>query len=283
MRKHGVTLAFLCVACSTNPDVGEASESSSATSSSGTEEASGAGGGSETGETGGTGETGETGEPEGMECPSDPTLGFAEIFVALPDGAEPPLACEVMELPEPNSDVDLSCEVAGVPEPAVLLFAIGEGVIESNPLQLGQIVEVDYLVDEQGEAGITLIRDPGTQRLLMAGYYGWLMPEDLDPPLDPQLFAPLSVSLGDTECATVCENFEGPGVPPDCDCVRKLDLEVSAGAEPVLIRDNSWSTIEVPGEADALFGVSKAISCEDEGAAFGGIPQFGWVYVAAAE
>ena len=286
MRKYAVTLVLSCVACGSGSEVAEAggtSESSSSSTGASETETSGAEGASGTGETSETDETGETGEPEGMECPSSPQLGFAEIFVSLPEGVEGPVACEVMEEAAPNSNVELSCEGGGGPESAVLLFSIGEGMLESVPLQLGQIVEVDYVLDEQGDSGITTIRDPGTQRLLMAGYFGRALPQDLDPPLDSQLFAPLSVSVGDTLCATDCENFQGPGVPPACDCQRKLDLEVSGGAAAMLIRDNSWASIEVPGEGDAFFGVSTAISCEDEGGASGSFFPFRWVYVAAAE
>ena len=285
MDLRRVLVSLLCgvsLACAGEPEP-DASTDGGSEDASGSESSSESEGSSEAEGSSETGGTEETGEPDGMECPSSPQLGFAEIFVSLPEGVEGPVACEVMEEAAPNSNVELSCEGGGGPESAVLLFSIGEGMLESVPLQLGQIVEVDYVLDQQGDSGITTVRDPGTQRLLMAGYFGRALPQDLDPPLDSQLFAPLSVSVGDTLCATDCENFQGPGVPPACDCQRKLDLEVSGGAAAMLIRDNSWASIEVPGEGDAFFGVSTAISCEDEGGASGSFFPFRWVYVAAAE
>ena len=184
--------------------------------------------------------------------------------------------CEVLAIGNPV--IDLSCEFEGETYDTNLFYQLDEGLIETFPVQVGQFIELGFATDEAGDADALRVRDRDTQRLLFVHYYGRVPPEELSAPDIPELIAPLSITVADTLCATDCDESQGTGAPAECDCERVLDLEFRAAPDaPVtVIRNASWSMVEVPGEADAFFGVDRAIACEGTISYRG----YGWLYIA---
>lgn len=253
MARLPVIVAALALGCSVAPGLVETSSTDSSSS-----------GMTDSGESGDS-EMGESDDP----CPSTgPFVRGVSISTTVVAPTPAPTSCTYLSVDTsepPDFGLQLECEVDGATEPHIYTLDIdAEQTPEVFPFTPGQAIELYSGTGEDYRA--RSIRDAADGRLLVYYYEGYKLPQDLVDPPPPVFYEPLIMTIDNAICeADSC--YGGLGVPPECDCERKVYLDVSSGLlTPITkVLNAHAATIEIADEPDGYLALDKAKICLDSG------------------